>query len=376
MTVLNRLIIKGLRNVHNATSIELSPKINFFYGNNGSGKTSILEAVSLLGLGRSFRSHKTLSLVNYSIDELIIFADIAIKENMVVPVGFQKHRNGRNIIRIAGESVHSAAVLAKQLPLQFINANSFQLIEGSPSQRRQFLDWVVFHVKPEFSNRWKALQKLLKQRNSLLRHDKINYSDLSPWDIEFCRLAEEIHHLRTETFKLFSEVFLGLDTDFAIDNLAITMEYTQGWNVDKSLSDCLKENFERDKRDGYTHHGPQRADIKIKAKGKPAAEVLSRGQKKALICAMHIAQAYLYQQETQQKCVFLVDDLLAELDKRHSIRLAAWLTELGGQVFVTGISEKEMQDAWAEQKTKTALFHVKQGSVEQIHTANKLTEKP
>jgi len=371
LSVISRLTIKHLRNLDNV-SLELSPKINFFYGDNGSGKTSILEAVSLLGLGRSFRSHKTRSLVNHQQDDLLVFSDITSSNMVTVPIGIQKYRDGRSIIRMSGESIYSATLLAKQLPLQLINSSSFQLIEGSPNQRRQFLDWMVFHVKPEFSSYWKALQKTLKQRNSLLRRDKIDYSDLLPWDIELCRLADEIDLYRNEVFERFKQEFKKITNEFSTSvNLEeIELDYLKGWGRESTFSECLQEDFKRDRRDGYTHSGPQRADIKIRAKGKSAAEVLSRGQEKALICAMHIAQAYLYQIETGQKCVFLVDDLLAELDGEHSKELATWLTNLDGQVLVTGVSRKGLQEAWKDKNTNFALFHVKQGGVEAVDDKN------
>lgn len=343
-------------------SIDLSPKINLFYGDNGSGKTSILEAISLLGLGRSFRSHKSRSLVNHQGSELTVYTDILL-DGVTIPVGVQKSKVGSGVIRIAGETVQSASILAKQLPLLVVNAGSFQLIEGSPAQRRQFLDWMVFHVKPEFAMLWKGLQKTLKQRNSLLRRDKISYSDIQPWDMEFCRIASEIDLARAEVFTAFIQQFNALNTEFTDSSLAVEMEYIRGWDKAEAFSDVLVSAFERDSKDGYTHYGPQRADIKIKAKQKMASDVLSRGQEKALVCAMTITQAQLYKHRVGKDCIFLIDDLLAELDIQHSQGLARWLSELNGQVFVTGVSKEGMLLAWQREDIETSVFHVKHGEV-------------
>ena len=371
MSILNRLQVNQLRNLE-SVSIELSPAINFFYGENGSGKTSILEAIALLGLGRSFRSHKSRSLINHSTAELTVFADITIQQdanlmptNTVVPVGIQKQRNGSGLIKVAGEVITSAALLAKQLPLQVINANAFLLVEGAPAQRRQFLDWMVFHVKPEFSTLWKELQKVLKQRNSLLRRDKINRNEIVPWDKEFARLAQCIHQHREEVFHQFSTTFIGLEKAFLGSSLSVELSYMRGWDEEQDFIECLQQSFDRDQRDGYSHYGPHRADIKIRANDKPASEVLSRGQEKSLVCAMHIAQAELYKELTQHNCVFLVDDLSAELDTKNSQQFATWLTSTGGQVFVTGVSKEVLLASWQPQIEITpALFHVKQGRVE------------
>ena len=379
MSVIKTLSIQSLRNLA-SISIELSPAINVFYGDNGSGKTSLLEGVSLLGLGRSFRSHKTRSLVNHEETALTVFGTVDIEyvngksdgsdnqAQYIVPVGVQKARNGSSIIKVSGETIRSAAVLAKQLPLLIINAHSFQLIEGSPVQRRQFLDWLVFHVKPEFAGLWSALQKTLKQRNSLLRRDKIDPLDIEPWDREFIRLSQEIDTVRGEVFHAFLDSFHQLDSEFSLSSLAIQMDYYRGWDHDRDISDVLKSDFMRDFRDGYTHQGPQRAEIKIKAKSKPAIDVLSRGQEKSLVCAMTIAQAHLYHLSTARQCVFLIDDLLAELDKQHVQILTNWLIGLGAQVLVTGVNKSELLNPWNAKKINIAVFHVKHGDIEQEKT--------
>ncbi len=363
MSILKRLQVNHFRNLQ-SVAVDLSPSVNIFYGDNGSGKTSLLESISLLGLGRSFRSHKSRSLVNHEQKELTVFAELfSDTTHSLLPIGIQKARNGTSIIRMSGDNVRSASTLAKQLPLLIINATSFQLIEGSPNQRRQFLDWMVFHVKPEFSGLWKSTQKILKQRNSLLRRDKIAYSEIEVWDIELCRLAEAIDQVRQEAFTAFVKHFESLDTEFTTQNLAIEMEYIRGWDNTESYQDILKSSFDKDRRDGYTHYGPQRADIKIRAQQKLAVDVLSRGQEKALVCAMTIAQAHLYKAYMRKSCVFLVDDLLAELDKQHCKQLAHWLTALEGQVFITGISKEGLLESWKDETTPINLFHVKQGEV-------------
>lgn len=361
MSRLKRLQISDLRNLEQV-SLNLSPTINLFHGENGSGKTSILEAISLLGLGRSFRSHKTRSLIHHQKQQFTVFTEMDVS-SVNIAVGIQKQRTGNTYIRVNGETASSAVNLAKQLPLQIINADSFQLIEGSPSQRRRFLDWMVFHVKPEFIDPWRRLQRVIKQRNSLLKHDKIAQLDLEPWDKEFAQLALDIHELRKSVFKEFEGLFFQLKDSFPSLSADIKLSYLAGWDLDIPIKDVLEQSFNRDSRSGYTHQGPQRADIKIDIEGKPAIDVLSRGQEKALICALHITQAQLYQQKTGQACVFLVDDLLAELDTRHGQLLAQWLKDLKGQVFVTGVERDALINAWSSKSSNLTLFHVKQGAV-------------
>ncbi len=365
MACIQRLQVSLLRNLQQV-SLDLSPGANVFYGNNGSGKTSLLESVSLIGLGRSFRSYKNRSLINANSSELLVFAEIN-KGQLKIPVGVQKNSRGETRIRINGEAVQSAVSLAQQLPLQIIDANAFALIEGSPVQRRRFLDWMVFHVKPEFVTLWRRLQRALKQRNQLLRHDKITASEFEPWDKELSTLAADIHQLRRNVFTLFLAQLESLTQSFLTTNniVNLSISYEPGWDTERAFSDVLGSNFSRDRQVGYTRQGPQRSDIKIKVNNKPAADVLSRGQEKALVCAFHIAQAKLYQQQREETCVFLIDDLLAELDQYNASRLIDWLLELEGQVLITGIDKKALLSLWSSKKdnNRPAEFHVEQGNI-------------
>jgi DNA replication and repair protein RecF len=369
MSLLKRLQVSHLRNL-DAVSITLSPDVNLFYGKNGSGKTSLLEAIALLGLGRSFRSHKIRTIIEHAQSQLTVFAELISADHRKVTIGLQKSRSGQNVIRVDGDNVQSAISLAQQLPLQIINADSFLLLEGSSSQRRRFLDWMVFHVKPEFTDAWRRLQRIIKQRNSVLKHDKISYGDLAVWDIEYIAVSHKINALRKEVLDDFKACFSDETNQLNALGFTVDISYLAGWNEEEDLAEILRAGFLRDSRSGYTHQGPHRADLRFKVGPQLAADVLSRGQEKALICSLHIAQAHLFFNKTNRHCVFLVDDLLAELDVENAKKLSASLMSLKSQVFVTGIYKDNLLSVWGLDddrldKTTISLFHVEQGKIKQ-----------
>src|SRR5690606_12067146 len=98
-----------------------------------------------------------------------------------IALGVNRQSSGEAVFKAGGSTVASAATLAHYLPLQIINADTFQLLEGSPGDRRPFIDWLVFHVEPGFFPAWKDAQRCLKQRNSLLRHDRIDRFEVAIW---------------------------------------------------------------------------------------------------------------------------------------------------------------------------------------------------
>ncbi len=362
---LKRLFIQNLRNLE-GVDIAPSLQVNLIYGENGSGKTSILEAINLLALGRSFRSHKHKPLINHQQQSFTVFGRVHTDDGSEVPIGISRHLDGDASFKANGVLVPSAADLAAYLPVQVINSDTFLLLEGSPKVRRQFIDWLVFHVEPNFFPTWKAIQRCLKHRNSLLRRDRIDPFELTTWDQELVVLTDRIHEFRTQCMAQFQETFAELLREFIhIDG--ITLSYYRGWDKDKSYSDVLMSGFERDRRQGYTQLGSHRADLKITVNGLDAAEVLSRGQQKLLVCALKIAQGYVFTRITGRKSIYLVDDLPAELDEKHRALLVDWLDTMGTQVFITGV-ERETLVSSGRDKTEInpKMFHVEQGKVTEV----------
>lgn len=361
---LERLSIQYLRNLE-GVDITPSARINLIYGENGSGKTSILEAINILGLGRSFRSYKHKSLVTYQQKAFTVFGRINA-EGTEIPVGVSRRTNGEASFKANGVMAPSAAALAAYLPLQVINSDTFLLLEGSPKERRQFMDWLVFHVEPNFFPIWKDAQRCLKHRNSLLRHDRIDPFELAPWDKELAVLTEQIHEFRQACMQQFYAPFFDLLQEFlAVEGLEL--EYFRGWDAETSYAEVLANGLERDKRQGYTQVGSHRADLHMTINGQNAADVLSRGQQKLLVCALKLAQGYVFSRITGRKCIYLVDDLPAELDGNHRALVVRWLEAMATQVFITGVDRETLIASWRDKpEIELKLFHVEQGRVEAV----------
>src|SRR5690606_27077480 len=251
------------------------------------------------------------------------------------------------LFKANGQPVASAADLAHHLPLQVINSDTFGLLEGGPQIRRQFVDWLVFHVEPGFYPLWRNLQRCLKHRNSLLRHDRIDAFELAPWDQELVGLTEQIHQLRFNSIEKFSAVFQELASAFTgLEGL--TLNYFRGWDRQTDYAEVLQKGLERDHRQGFTHAGSHRADLRIHLQGHNAVDLLSRGQQKLLVCALKITQGLVFQQATGRQCIYLVDDLPAELDIHHRQLLTDWLDSMNTQVFVTGVEPQALLETWTD----------------------------
>lgn len=357
---IRRLDITDVRNIRQAGLKDLAP-VNVFYGANGSGKTTVLEAIHCLSVARSFRSHKLTPLINHDSSVCTVFAELNAPGGGTIPVGVQRSRTNGAEIKLAGKALTSAATLAENLPTQVINSAAFDLLEGSPSVRRKFLDWGVFHVEHRFHQVWKDAGRCLKQRNTLLRHGRIAESEVQVWSTELSRLGEQLDEFRQRYFDLFLPVFEScLSKLIELDDLQL--QYQRGWDKDRGLADVLASNLIRDQASGYTHSGPHRADIRLRYRGGLAADILSRGQQKLVVCALRVAQGQLLGRLGPRKCIFLVDDLPSELDKAHREALCALLEELETQVFVSCVDHLDLLSCWSK-PLEVKLFHVEHGTV-------------
>ncbi|MGC1854349.1 MAG: DNA replication/repair protein RecF, partial [Candidatus Aquirickettsiella sp.] len=303
-----RLKANSFRNLAEL-DLEFSPCFNFIYGPNGSGKSSLLEAIYFLSLGRSFRSSLASRAIQYDAKSFNLFSVILGQRSTTL--GLEKIRQGKTKIKI-GNNINSVSELAKLLPLQLINPNSYQLLSGGPRARRQFIDWGVFHVEPQFFQIWQRFQQVLKQRNAALQQ-QVPINQIKVWDVELIEAANEITLLRENYIQQLNPLITELMRKL-LTLQGLSIDFYQGWEKKISLGSILTSSISRDYKLAYTQFGPHSADLLIKLNGHPVHEVLSRGEQKLLTCALQLAQGILLKNVTTKSCIYLFDDLFAELD--------------------------------------------------------------
>ncbi|MFV8782897.1 DNA replication/repair protein RecF [Microbulbifer sp. SA54] len=360
---LRRLAISRFRNIV-AADLRFPAEVNLFVGVNGSGKTSILEAIHMLGTGRSFRSRQSQSVIQYDQEALAVFG----KLDNATSLGVEKLRDGKGRIRINHNPAESSSQLAACLPLQVINSESFAALDGGPAVRRQLLDWTVFHVEHRFAMHWKAYQIALRQRNALLRRGKIDGNLMAPWELQLIQSSVLVDTLRQQVFESLRQHFFR-----RVESLpqrvfgALELHYRSGWKKGVAFEEALAASRESDAEHGFTRVGPHRADLRFSVNGQAADAVLSRGQQKMLVCALRTAMAGVI--GVNAPPVFLVDDLPSELDEENQRLFAHWVSECADQVFVTGIDGKATAQPWlslSKPWNRPTMFHVEHGQIDPV----------
>lgn len=369
---LRKLSVAGIRNLASQT-LYPSPGTNLLVGANGSGKTSVLEAIHLLARGRSFRARSVDALVAFGEDRCTVYGELvgsaAEPAQRHRHIGVSRETGSGFRYRVDGESISAASVLADALPLILINSTSFGLLEGPPKNRRQFVDWGIFHAVPGARPLWRQQHRALQQRNALLRTPRRDQGQLVLWETRFSAAAEGLSRVRNGYVEQLCPIVMQVLSALAPGLGELKLSLYPGWDRDRPLAEILKGSRDRDIMQGGTQFGPHRAELKIKLDGRSALEVLSRGQTKILATALLLAQGAHFRQAVGRLCVNLVDDLPAELDQDHRRRVAQLMTQNGGQCFVTGTDADQLLDAWTGLTTPAAakMFHVEHGL---------LTERP
>ncbi len=354
---LTRLLIRDFRNIESA-DLALVPGFNFLVGANGSGKTSVLEAIYTLGHGRAFRSLQAGRVIRHEQEEFILHGRVDANERESA-VGLSKSRQGESKVRIDGSDGHKVAELAQLLPMQLITPEGFTLLNGGPKYRRAFLDWGCFHNDTNFFNAWSNLKRLLKQRNAALRQVS-RYAQIRPWDQELIPLAHSISECRASYADAIAENITATCAQF-LPEFSLSFSFQRGWDKESDYGELLEKQFERDRALTYTSLGPHKADFRIRAEGTPVEDLLSRGQLKLLMCALRLAQGEFLTQQSGRRCLYLIDDFASELDTDRRRLLADRLKATGAQVFVSAVSAEQVGDMIGE---KGRMFHVEQGKIE------------
>ena len=347
-------------NFRNLASDKLSlhSDLNFLIGDNGSGKSSLLESLFYLGHGKSFRTNKVESLIQNEFDSFII----SVKLNDNNQLGIQRNSLGESKIKINGVVSTKLSDLAKNIAVQIVTPESFKLFFGGPKERRKFVDLGLFHVEHSFSNIWKLFQRTYKQRNACLR-TKQGLDQLDYWTDEFSRLSENIAQLRNsyiEHLKVELKYWLQIMLPSCSDE--ITIQYLQGWNSKKELKSILDENRNRELEKGYSLYGAQKFDIRFLIDNASIEHRLSRGQQKLFLLALTFAQSKLIEQVKRIKPILLIDDIGAELD--HSSRKAMFRAnqQLNCQTIISAIDRVALEPLIPDDNNYN-MFHVKHGQI-------------
>lgn len=348
---ISQLSLTDFRNLRSST-LDFNPRFNLISGDNGSGKTSLLEAIYVLCQAHSFRTHQIKQCINHDKNGFLLFGR------------FDSHKAGlakndkKLEIHVNGESIKRRSELVRKAPINIVNSNSFILINGAPQNRRAFIDWCMFHVEPDYAENWRLFQHALRQRNRLLK-SKQDLKLLEYWDQHLIEPSTVLSAMRKK-YCAQLQIIIEVELREILSGISLELEYRPGWSDELSLADATRSNRERDIRSGFTNAGIHRDDLIFLSEGRNASEILSRGQSKRMCLALLLATLKVVSKSKQNRIILLIDDLNSELDTTAQNMVFQQFMDMNLQIFISNI-DNAVPQALGEKEFK--LFHVEHGII-------------
>ena len=318
--------------------IDLSPERSLIVGKNGSGKTSVLEAVEILFSGKSFRSSNTLDCIKHS-DSFFKIAALGKSNEIDLRLETSKSSEGRISTK---RSLGGKRIKSSEAPLiQAVLGKHLRMVEGEPELRRDFVNRLMFHVKPETSTLNNTYNKALQQRNRSLRK-KLPIEQLNNWTEQVLELGMKLSKEHYDFFKVLKEVSIDYILNETEENnikflRGVNLHFISGWDTSKTMRKCFQDSLPKDMALGYTTQGPHRQDFVFSVDKKKAAANLSRGQVKLLIILIFLSSYNVINRFSQRESLLLIDDIGSEMDEDNLKTLFNIISKDKNQVILTAI---------------------------------------
>ena len=333
--MLSHLYLKQFRS-HEEIQFDFSKNVNVLLGNNGAGKTNILEAVLVLCLGKSYRASDQ-ELIQYNFNDTKIegiFLDKkrVIKLHKQFSGGLQKTLifQGKNFKRMSFQYT---------LPVVLFEPDFMQIITRGPEVRREYFDTILARLYPEYQTILNHYRRTLTQRNSLLKAHHFTQDQIFVWNIKLSELAGQLVLYRQKLLSTINKQLSDVYSELANSSHKVSINYLSKVNVDDYINTMLRgleKNIDTDRERGFTSYGPHRDDYEFIINLQLAAISASRGETRTILLALKILEAKLIEETRSQKPLLLLDDVFSELDEIRQAHLVEFFKD--NQVIITTTS--------------------------------------
>ncbi len=343
--------------------ISFDEGINVFLGKNGQGKTNLLEAVYLLGMLSSFRKADAGQMINKGAPFFSVKGLFEGDEATTLAVE-RDHRGWRHISADGGACRRKTDYIGK-IRMVVFSPDEMALIQGSPDGRRRYLDRTFFNLKRRHLSVLKAYNRVLRQRNLLLKRGRCDAKELGAWSERLAKEGAEVVKGRIEMVALLnSELekrysFLGEDeASLSYETSGYSLE--NGSGIEEALLDRLRQVQKEELMRKVTLAGPHRDDVLISMNGVPAKAFSSRGEMRSILLALKVAEVEIYRSLNGADTLILLDDVASELDVERRENLLAYLRAQGEQVLITTTEEENIPHLKA---SGNRVFRVERGKI-------------
>lgn len=326
-------------------SVKFFPKLNLFFGKNGQGKTSLLEAVYFNATGKSFRTSKANEMMKYGVKRTgvyIVYRDNIGEKTLTVKFNDNKKEYYYNNKKVPYDEFYGKLNVVTYIPEDIV------LITGSPSIRRTFFDGEIAQTNSEYFQDLKNYNKLLKIRNKYLKEERTKDTEYLVYEDEFIKYGAKVIEKRLEYVQKIS-IILNLNYRKLFDNkkeLSLSYECHLGnikklslKEIEKLLREKIKKNFSQEKRYGFSLCGPQKDDFLFILNGHEAKSTASQGEKKSIIFSLKLSEIDMVIREKKENPVLIIDDISSYFDSNRKESILNYLEKRNIQVLVSSTGD-------------------------------------
>lgn len=354
---LEKLSLKNFRN-YNSAEINFYPNVNIIIGENAQGKTNLVEAMYLLGFGKSFRTTQDKDLILMSENYTHVSALIK-KEQTTDRIDFRYNTKQKKEIKVNEVPLAKLSELIGHVNLVIFSPEDLQLIKGTPALRRKYMDKSISQIYPYYYRLLIDYNKILKQRNNLLKQSGVKKM-ISIWDEQLADYGSKIMKYRLDFLKMLQEICYEIHFKISQEKEQLNIEYMSNY-LPKNLGDSyeydkiysgmllnLKNRLDLDIKRGYTSVGPHRDDLLFYINEKESKKFGSQGQVRTTALSLKLSEIIIINKVLKESPILILDDVLSELDQTRQNELIHYISDI--QTFITtteinSILEENLKDA-------------------------------
>lgn len=361
---LNNLQLVNFRN-YNDLHLNFNPKVNLLIGKNGQGKTNIVESIYMLSFGKSFRTSKDKEIIKFECENLYVGGSFSKEHtNGLIEIGISKNKKGIKVNKIHIQKLHE---LLGNLNVVIFSPEDLRLVKEGPKERRSFIDKEISQIMPKYYNYLTNYNKVLFQRNQLLKSRDVNKALLDVYDESLAQYGSYIYILRRDFIKKIANISKNMHENLTngIEELLITYKNQINISDEDTISsvyskfiDKLQSSREHDIETRTTRYGLHKDDLNIFINGLDVRLYGSQGQQRTASISLKLSEIELIKNEVGEYPILILDDVFSELDETRQKLLVDNLSVV--QMFITTaeVSHKNIFD-----RGNTTIFNIEQGRV-------------
>ena len=349
--VISSLKLKNFRN-YKDLEIKFDEKLNLILGENGQGKTSILEALYINSFGKSFRAFHDKEMIKFG--ENGFYTQVLLnKENEKIEIIFE---NGKKNIKINETPIKKLSELLDFLHIVVFSPDDLKIVKEDPQKRRNFMDISLCKMKPVYFAALSNYKRVLSQKNILLKEERPNYEMLEIWNLELAKYGVKIIKERNEFVRKIAVIAKEIQ-----EKISDSKEIRSNENLEELFFNKLCEQKENEIFKRTCLVGPHRDDISIDMNEVNIRKYGSQGQQKTAALALKFSEIEIMKNEFAEECILILDDVLSELDENRQKYLIKSFEDV--QTFISATEISEELDNFLSQGRK---FYIQKGEIKKI----------